>query len=102
MLPVFALVALLAWHVAVLGYASVLQSAASSVAAREYSITSSVSDAEDAARDRLDFYDAGQIDVSRVPGRGIRVSVEVPDVAGVFLPGMPTRISSTREVVEEP
>ena len=102
MLPIFALVALLAWHMAILGYASVLQAAAAGEAAREYSITSSLSRAEDAARERLDFYDPRDITVSAAPGGGIRTSVRVPDVAGAFLPGMPTTISSTREVVREP
>ncbi|MGJ7439597.1 AAA family ATPase [Aquipuribacter sp. MA13-6] len=101
MIPIFALIALLVWHVAVLGYASVLQSAASNVAAREYAITASASQAQDAARDRLPFYEPGNITV-QVSGGQVRTSVEVPDVAGTFLPGMPTTITSTRQVVTEP
>jgi hypothetical protein len=102
MLPIFALVALLAWHVAILGYAMVLQSAAAGAAASEYAITASVREAEDAAEDRLAFYDDDDISVSRAASGELRVSVRVPDVAGAFVPGMPTTISSTRSVVMEP
>lgn len=103
MLPVFALVALVVWHVAVLGYASVLQSAASSVAAREYSMTADAGDAQDAARERLeDYYDTSEIQVTSDGGGTVTVSVGVPDVAGLLIPGLPTTISSTRSVVMEP
>jgi pilus assembly protein CpaE len=101
MTPVFMLLALLVWHVAILGYAMVLQSAASGIAAREYAITSSVGQAEAEARDRLPVFKS-RIEVTGTSGGGIRTSVRVPDVAGNFLPGMPTTISSTRQVVEEP
>lgn len=102
MLPVFALIALLVWHVAVLGYATVLQSAASNVAAREYAMTSSPTQAQTAARDRLPFYEPSSITVEITRTGAVRTSVEVPDVAGAFLPGMPTTISSVRRVVVEP
>ncbi|WP_380164491.1 CpaE family protein [Jannaschia sp. R86511] len=103
LLPVFALVALVAWHVAVLGYASVLQSAASSVAVREYSINGDVGAAETAAQRRLDdYWDPSQIQVRNDGVGQIRVSVGVPNVAGVFLPGLPTTIASSRSVVMEP
>jgi pilus assembly protein CpaE len=100
LLPVFGALAAIVWHVAMVGGAYVVQSNAAAAAAREYAITSSIAQAQDAAEQTVPgpFHD----DV-RVSARGGEVTVTV-DVPGVVdgVPGIPTEVSSTRRVVSEP
>ncbi|MGL4743592.1 MAG: AAA family ATPase [Dermatophilaceae bacterium] len=100
LLPMILFVGLAAWQVVTIGLTFVMAGNASRVAAREYSITGSRSQAEQLARDSSPWaFD----DLTVATGRRTRtvtVRMQIP-AAGPASLGLPQTLTSTREVVGE-
>lgn len=96
-IPILAAVGLLMWHLALFGAGAVLQSHAAAAATRAASIGE---DAGQAARDSLPAPFRDEVRVSRSPS-GLEVTMGIPGFVGGFV-GLPTEITTTRAVVEEP
>ena len=100
LLPLYAAIAAVVWHVAMLGSGYVLQSNAAAAAARSYSIDASQSQALAAARETVPSYLAGSIDVA-AGGSTVEVTMQIPGVVD-GVPGIPSEVTSSRRVVREP
>ena len=100
LLPLFGMVAAVVWHMAMIGGGYVLQSNAAAAAARSYSIEQSESAALSAARDTVPGYMRAEVEVE-ASGSRVRVTMGIPGVVN-GVPGIPTKVSSSRQVVMEP
>ena len=100
LLPLFGMVAAVVWHMAMIGGGYVLQSNAAAAAARSYSIERSESAALSAARDTVPGYMREEVEVE-ASGYRVRVTMGIPGVVN-GVPGIPTEVSSSRQVVTEP
>lgn len=99
--PMAIFMALAAWQIVVIGLTFVFSSHAARVAAREYSVTGSVSSATSEARDASPWVFGNGVTVSGSSGGDkVTVTMKVP-AAGPASLGFPQRLSATREVVSE-
>lgn len=97
-LPAAVLLCLIGWQTAVTGFSFIYAGHASSVAAREYSVTGDKVEATQAARKAVPGSLRSGVSVST---SGKRVSVTVPIVKGWPGSVLPTQLTSTRTVVRE-
>lgn len=97
MIPLLGLIGLLVWHLTMFGAATVLQSHAAAAATRAASIGD---DPQAAAEDSLPrpYRDEVRVDHGI---DGLEVSMGIPGFVDGF-PGLPTEITTSRQVVEEP
>lgn len=96
-IPLLALMGLLIWHLTMFGAATVLQSHAAAAATRAASIGE---DAEQAAKASLPPVYAAKVEVDQ-SSSGLEVTMGIPGFVKGF-PGLPTTITTSRSVVEEP
>lgn len=98
--PLLAALGLLMWHLAMFGAGAVLQSHAAATATREASLGRTIDQVEAAARNSLPDAFGREVTVSRAAD-GLEVTMGIPGFVDGFL-GLPTEITTTRTVVEEP
>ena len=96
-IPLLALMGLLIWHLTMFGAATVLQAHAAAAATRAASIGE---DAQQAAEDSLPQPYSDEVLVDDGVD-GLEVTMGIPGFVEGF-PGLPTTITTSRDVVEEP
>lgn len=96
-IPLLALMGLLIWHLTMFGAATVLQSHAAAAATRAAGIGE---DPQRAAEDSLPRPYRDEVEVDQGL-RGLEVTMGIPGFVTGF-PGLPTTITTSRSVVEEP
>ena len=97
-LPLFIAIATIIWHLAMIGTGAVLQSHAAAAATRAASIGL---DPQEAAEDSLPWQFADDVSVDQTWSGDLRVTMQIPGFT-VGFPGVPTEVTTTRSVVEEP
>ncbi|MFC3689742.1 AAA family ATPase [Aquipuribacter hungaricus] len=98
-LPVVALLVSVAWYVGMFAITSVMQGHASQAAGREYAVTGDEGDAGVAARAAVHGFFASGTDVD-ASGDRVTVRMDVPFLPAM-LPGVPTSLTTDRDVVVE-
>lgn len=99
LLPIVAVIAVIAWQVAVIGFTFIYAGHSTTQAAREYAVTGSVSRAETAARESVPAVLRPGLQVTGT-GSSVSVTVRVP-AAAPKATGLPQQLTTTRQVVSE-
>ncbi len=99
MLPIALLLCLIAWQVAVTGFTFIYAGHATTAAAREFAVSADAGKARAAADDALPGALQGGLAVS-AGGNRVSVTLQIPAAAPALI-GLPTRITTTRQVVPE-
>lgn len=98
-LPIALLLCLIAWQVAVTGFTFIYAGHATTAAAREFAVSADAGKARAAADDALPGALQGGLAVS-AGGNRVSVTLQIPAAAPALI-GLPTRITTTRQVVPE-
>lgn len=96
LLPLFGILAAMAWHMAIFGGAAALQASASAAAARAVSMDKDPQAAAEAAIPRFLRDDVS----ASGGGSSVRVTLDISDM--IHVRGLPTRLTTQRAVVSEP
>ena len=97
-IPMLAVACIIVWHLAMIGAGAVLQSHAAAAATRAASIGL---DPQDAAEDALPRHFRSDVSVDQTWNGDLEVTMQIPGFT-VGVPGVPTEVTTTRSVVEEP
>ncbi len=100
-IPLALLTAVMCWHIAVIGLSFIWGGHATSIAAREYAITSDTTVARNAAQRAIPDAFGRHLTVSNPSGDRISVTVDIP-LSFADSIGFPDTFTTTRDVVREP